>query len=57
VEAVPLIWQETPVALSVSVGIAAWQGADDALAALLARADGALYAAKRAGRNCVRVGG
>jgi diguanylate cyclase (GGDEF)-like protein len=57
VEAVPLIWQETPVALSVSVGIAAWQGGDDALAAMLARADGALYAAKRAGRNCVRVGG
>jgi diguanylate cyclase (GGDEF)-like protein len=51
IEAVPLMWQQSPMKLTVSIGIAAWQGADDALAPLLARADAALYAAKRAGRN------
>jgi diguanylate cyclase (GGDEF)-like protein len=51
VEAVPLMWQEAPLALTVSIGIAAWRGPEDALEPLLARADAALYAAKRAGRN------
>jgi len=51
VEAVPMVWQGEPLRLTVSVGVAAWQGPDDGLAALLARADEALYAAKRAGRN------
>jgi PleD family two-component response regulator len=36
----------------VSVGWATWEGDD--LGQLLARADGALYEAKDAGRNCVR---
>jgi diguanylate cyclase (GGDEF)-like protein len=57
VQAVPLMWQEAPLPLTVSVGIAAWRGKDDALAVLLARADAALYAAKRAGRNRVQVAG
>jgi diguanylate cyclase (GGDEF)-like protein len=51
VEAVPLMWQQAPLKLTVSIGIAAWAGADDALASVLARADAALYSAKRAGRN------
>ena len=38
--------------LTVSVGWATWE--DDDLGQLLARADGALYEAKAAGRNCVR---
>ncbi len=40
--------------MTVSVGVAAGSSDPDAL---LARADGALYAAKRAGRNCVRAAG
>ena len=55
VEAVPLMWQGAPMPLRVSVGIAAWRGADDALEPLLARADAALYGAKRAGRNRVQA--
>jgi diguanylate cyclase (GGDEF)-like protein len=38
--------------LTVSVGWASWE--DDDLGQLLARADGALYEAKAAGRDCVR---
>ena len=38
--------------LTVSVGWATWE--DDDLGQLLARADGALYEAKAAGRDCVR---
>jgi diguanylate cyclase (GGDEF)-like protein len=57
VEAVPLMWQHAPLKLTVSIGIAAWRGPADALESLLARADAALYAAKRAGRNrCCAVG-
>ncbi|MGZ5249747.1 MAG: GGDEF domain-containing protein, partial [Caldimonas sp.] len=41
------------VTVSAGVGIAA---ADDSLESLLGRTDSALYAAKHAGRNCVRSG-
>lgn len=40
-------------AVTVSVGYAAWRPGDSALS-LFARADAALYAAKSAGRDCVR---
>ena len=40
--------------LTVSIGVADWQGPHDSLTALLARADSALYAAKHGGRD--RVG-
>jgi diguanylate cyclase (GGDEF)-like protein len=41
----------TPVAVTVSIGVAAWDG--EAPEALLHRADEALYAAKQAGRDRV----
>lgn len=41
--------------LTVSIGMAAFQGAGDTLDAMLARADAALYRAKAAGRNRVEV--
>jgi two-component system cell cycle response regulator len=41
------------IPVTVSIGIAAWQGRADTLEALIKRADQALYAAKRAGRNRV----
>jgi two-component system cell cycle response regulator len=41
------------VAVTISIGIAALRGKDDAAAGLLKRADQALYRAKRDGRNRV----
>ncbi|MBS7457964.1 ligand-binding sensor domain-containing diguanylate cyclase [Coralloluteibacterium stylophorae] len=43
----------TAIRITTSVGVAVWHAPDEALAALLQRADRALYAAKRAGRDCV----
>jgi len=46
---------EEPIGgVTVSAGVAAWQPGDD-VASLIERADRALYASKRAGRNCVTV--
>jgi len=42
--------------LTASIGLAQWQGHGDDLAALLRRADHAMYVAKRAGRNRVEDG-
>jgi diguanylate cyclase (GGDEF)-like protein len=41
------------IPMTVSIGIAELAGEDDGIATLVARADEALYAAKRAGRNLV----
>jgi diguanylate cyclase len=46
--------QEVRLQITVSAGVAAWQPGDDARA-LVACADGALYRAKDAGRDCVSV--
>lgn len=43
--------EKGPVKVTISVGIAVVQSGDDALDALIRRADQALYAAKAAGRN------
>ncbi|MCD9005574.1 GGDEF domain-containing protein [Luteimonas sp. XNQY3] len=43
------------VRLTVSIGIATRQRGEDSPTAAIARADKALYAAKRQGRNCVQV--
>jgi len=53
VEALPVRWQERPIVLTISVGLAQWQGDGDDVANLLSRADAALYRAKQGGRNRV----
>lgn len=50
-----LLISEQRIAVTASLGVASTQGQAPELAALLSRADQALYAAKRAGRNCVRL--
>jgi len=45
------------VQVTISQGLAEWPAHGEKLEALIAAADGALYAAKAAGRNCVRVCG
>jgi diguanylate cyclase (GGDEF)-like protein/PAS domain S-box-containing protein len=47
--------KQTPVAITASLGVGALDEECTDLDALLRRADRALYAAKQAGRNCVRV--
>jgi diguanylate cyclase (GGDEF)-like protein len=44
------------VSMTVSIGLASLNNPQEGFEALLKRADDALYAAKRAGRNCVQVG-
>lgn len=42
-----------PLRITVSVGVASLADEDETVESVLKRADDALYAAKRAGRNCV----
>lgn len=56
VRSLPLVVQGMPVPLTTSVGVAGWLGPQDSLEALLGRADAALYAAKRGGRDQVGDG-
>ena len=49
--------QEVTISVTVSIGIAPLAGRSDSVETLLGRADSALYAAKHAGRDCVRVFG
>jgi diguanylate cyclase (GGDEF)-like protein len=48
-------WEGQPVKLTVSVGVATRREGERSPQATIERADKALYAAKRAGRNCVHV--
>lgn len=57
IAAAPCHTPQGPLAITVSIGAAAHRGDGEASAALLQRADAALYAAKTQGRNCVRVDG
>lgn len=51
----PLVWEGGVLRITSSAGCASARRGDDS-AALIARADQALYRAKEAGRNCLRVG-
>lgn len=55
VENVEVRHESQRVRLTVSIGIATRQRGEDSAAATVARADKALYVAKRQGRNCVQV--
>jgi len=55
VENLPLEWNGQALRLTVSVGVATRREHEETPAETLDRADKALYAAKRAGRNCVQV--
>jgi diguanylate cyclase (GGDEF)-like protein len=48
----PLVYDGQPIAVTVSVGVAAYH-AGETLSQWLSRADGALYEAKHGGRNKV----
>jgi len=48
---------EGPLPMTASIGVATLERGVENLDALIDRADQALYAAKSAGRNCVRVYG
>jgi len=53
VEQVPFSTRSATFPVTVSIGIAEWQGPGDTAESLVKRADNALYSAKRAGRNRV----
>ncbi len=55
VAATPLPWPGGDIRITVSIGLSALRPEDPTLDPALARADQALYAAKEAGRNTVRV--
>lgn len=52
-----LQWQGTEVPISISVGVASLRPEHGGLDHLIQEAEDALYAAKAAGRNCVRAAG
>ena len=55
VRSLPLVNDDIRLALTASIGVAEWAGPDDTVPQLLARADAALYQAKRNGRDQVRA--
>lgn len=55
VERLVVDWEGQPIRLTVSVGVATRRDGERTPEATIERADKALYASKRAGRNCVHV--
>jgi len=51
----PMAPGAAPIALSISIGVAQWNGESEELSRLLVRADAALYQAKQGGRDRVAV--
>lgn len=56
VAALPARWNDQPLPLTVSIGVAQWRNGEDDEQSLVQRADAALYTAKVEGRNAVRCG-
>jgi diguanylate cyclase (GGDEF)-like protein/PAS domain S-box-containing protein len=56
-EAARLLVDGQPVRITVSIGVAEFEGSEDDFAAVMKRGDRALYRAKRSGRNRVEVEG
>lgn len=52
----PVQSSQGPISFTVSIGVAKFEADDSATDSILARADAALYQAKRSGRNCVADG-
>lgn len=57
IEATPARFEDKPIPLTASIGVARWKAPGEAMDALLQRADTALYAAKTGGRNRVEACG
>ena len=57
IAASPTMADGLPIAVTISIGVSALNPADTTPDAVLARADAALYEAKRSGRDAVRVAG
>ena len=55
VEASSLDFEGNEIKITVSIGIAQWQGSEESVEAFIARSDNAMYDAKHAGRNQVSV--
>ena len=55
VRAIELTGREGPITVTASIGVGGFQAGDD-VKRLIDRADRGLYAAKKAGRNCVQIG-
>lgn len=55
IEGLSIEWEGRRIRVTASFGLAGMREQDTGLASLLARADKALYQAKREGRNCVRA--
>ena len=55
IEGLSIEWEGRRIRVTASFGLAGMRERDTGLASLLARADKALYQAKREGRNCVRA--
>ncbi|WP_316859003.1 GGDEF domain-containing protein [uncultured Cohaesibacter sp.] len=51
----PFYWEGHPFRLTISSGVTEWSGEGDSFAAMVERADKALYIAKGEGRNRVRI--
>jgi diguanylate cyclase (GGDEF)-like protein len=54
-EAHPIHWNDHTVVITASFGITEFMSGEDDAAAIIGRADAALYEAKQAGRNRVAV--
>ncbi|WP_018606233.1 GGDEF domain-containing protein [Uliginosibacterium gangwonense] len=53
--AINMAWQDTTIAVTVSIGVAFSEHSEEGLESMIMRADAALYQAKRSGRNKVIV--